>query len=200
LETDSELTLNLGLRYDYAPSAYDRRDRLANFNPAGAGSLVTAAAGSLDKRSLVNTNNNNWSPRIGFAYSPRQKTVIRGGYGIFYTLLERFGSENQLALNPPYLINNTPSVPSNATAPVFLLKNGFLSNFLDPAALNYKLVHLRAANPHLPTPSAQQLSLGVQQEVSAGLTAEINHVGTKSTHLDVLSDLTQPVNGVPTIP
>jgi len=195
-----KLTLNLGLRYDYAPAAYEGRNRLANFNPAGSGSIVTASAGSIDQRSLVNTNNRNFGPRVGFAYSPRPKTVIRGGYGIFYTLFERFGSENQLALNPPYLINNTPSVPSKATAPVFLLKNGFPANFLDPAALNYKLVHIRAANPNLPTPSVQQWSFGFQQEISAGMTAEVNYVGTKSTHLDVLSDLNQPINGVQPYP
>src|ERR1700732_2280597 len=78
---------------------------------------------------------------------------------IFYTLFERFGSENQLSLNPPYLINNTPAVASNATAPVFFLRNGFPSNFLDPAALNYKLVRIRAVNPNLPPPSVQQWSL-----------------------------------------
>ena len=195
-----KLTLNLGLRYDYAPAAYEGKNRIANFNPAGSGSLVTGSAGSLDQRSLINTNNNNWGPRIGFAYSPRPKTVVRGGYGIFYTLFERFGSENQLALNPPNLINNTPSVASNATAPVFLLRNGFPANFLDPAALNYQLVRIRAANPHLPTPSVQQWSFGVQQEINTGLTAEVNYVGTKSTHLDVLTDLNQPINGVQPYP
>lgn len=194
------LTLNLGLRYDFSPSAIEGRNRLANFNPAGAGSLVFASDGSLDKRALVNTNKNNWGPRIGFAYSPLPKTVVRGGYGIFYTLFERFGSENQLSLNPPYLINNTPAVASNATAPVFFLRDGFPATFLDPAALNLKLVRIRAVNPNLPTPSVQQWSFGAQQELSSGLTAEVNYVGTKSTHLDVLSDLNQPINGIQRYP
>jgi len=195
-----KLTLNLGLRYDYAPAAYEGKNHLANFNSAGAGSLTVATAGSLDNRSTIATNNKNFGPRVGFAYSPLPKTVIRGGYGIFYTLFERFGSENQLALNPPNLINNTPAVASNATAPVFFLKDGFPANFLDPAALNYKLVRIRAANPHLPTPSVQQWSFGIQQELSSGMIAEVNYVGTKSTHLDVLADLNQPINGVQRYP
>jgi hypothetical protein len=199
-KVNQHLTFNLGLRYDFAPAAMEGRNRIANFNPAGSGSLSSASGGSLSNRSLVNTNNNNWGPRIGFAYSPIPKTVFRGGYGIFYTLFERFGSENQLALNPPNLINNTPSVPSNATAPVFLLRDGFPANFLDPASLNYHLVHLRAVNPNLPNPSVQQWSFGIQREISAGLTAEVNYVGTKSTHLDVLSDLNQPINGVQPYP
>src|SRR5688572_31362750 len=48
----------------------------------------------------------------------RSKTVVRGGYGIFYNLFDRIGSEDQLALNPPGLINN--SLASSNTVPLFL--------------------------------------------------------------------------------
>ena len=194
------LTLNLGLRYDFSAPAVDGQNRMANFNPAGSGSLVTATGGSLANRALVNPNYNDWGPRIGIAYSPDGKTVFRAGYGIFYTLFERVGSENQLALNPPNLINNTPAVASNATAPVFFLQNGFPANFLDPANLNLKIVHIRAENPDFPSPSVQQWSFGIQRELAGGMVAEANYVGTHSTHLDVLSDLNQPINGVQPYP
>ena len=194
------LTVNLGLRYDFSPPALEGQNRMANFNPAGAGSLVFATDGSLQARSLVEPNKNNWGPRIGLAWSLDNKTVIRGGYGIFYTQFERVGSENQLALNPPFLINNTPAVASNATAPVFFLQQGFPANFLDPNSLNLKFVHLRAVNPYLPSPMVQQWSFGVQHQLAGGITAEANYVGTKSTHLDVLSDLNQPLNGVQPYP
>ena len=85
---------------------------MANFNPAGSGSLVFARNSSLGDRALVKINTTNFAPRFGFAYSPSPNTVVRGGYGIFNLLLERFGSENQLALNPPFLVQTTGSVAS----------------------------------------------------------------------------------------
>jgi hypothetical protein len=132
------LTFNLGLRYDFGSPAYEGRNRMANFNPSannGAGGLVFAKDGSLGDRALVNTNNRNFAPRFGFAYSADSKTVIRGGYGIFYSLFERYGSENQLALNYPNLLNVVVAA-SNNTTPVFLLRNGFPSStYLDPTRL-----------------------------------------------------------------
>ena len=48
---------------------------------------------------------NNFAPRLGVVYRLSDTTVLRGGYGIFYNLLDRIGSEDQLALNPPGLRN-----------------------------------------------------------------------------------------------
>ena len=199
----SKLTLNLGLRYDFATPALDGKNRLANFSPTangGAGGLVFATGGSLSNRALVSTNTTNFGPRVGFAYSLDTKTVIRGGYGIYYTLFERYGSEDQLALNPPGLINKTQA--SN-TAPVITPAVGFPSNFLDPSTINLNQLnafHIRAMNPHDPTPDVQQWSFGFQHEFGAGWTTEVDYVGTKSTHLDTLTDYNQPtiVNGVST--
>src|SRR5882762_2341398 len=147
-------------------------------------------------RALVQVNKRNFAPRIGIAYSYNPKTVVRAGYGIYYMLFERFGSEDQLALNPPSLINNTPAVSSTATAPVFFLKNGFPSNFLDPKQLDLHRVRIRAVNPATPTPYVQQWSLGVQWELPFKSIGSLDYVGTKSTHLDVLSDFNQPISGV----
>ncbi|HVJ09527.1 MAG TPA: TonB-dependent receptor [Acidisarcina sp.] len=193
-----KLTLNLGLRYDFATPALEGRNQMANFDPtanAGAGGLVFAKSGSMEKRALVEVNKTDFAPRIGIAYAATPTTVIRGGYGIYYSAFERFGSENQLALNPPFLINKSPSVASNATAPVFFAKNGFPSNFLDPSTINLNQLptyHLRTMNPHDPTPNVQQWSFGLQHQFATNWTGELNYVGTKSTHLDVIHDLNQP--------
>ena len=198
-----KLTMNLGLRYDFATPALDGRNRVANFDPganAGGGGLVFATAGSLSQRALVQPNTTNFGPRIGVAYSPDTKTVFRAGYGLYYTLFERFGSEDQLALNPPSLINK---VQASNVAPVLTPAIGFTANFLDPSTLDLNHLnafHIRAMNPHDPLPNVQQWSLGFQREFGAGWTSEVDYVGTKSTHLDVLSDYNQPtiVNGVST--
>jgi len=193
------LAFNLGLRYDFATPALEGQNRMANFDPAangGAGGLVFGSSGSISDRALVQVNKRNFAPRIGIAYSYNPKTVVRAGYGIYYMLFERFGSEDQLALNPPSLINNTPAVSSTATAPVFFLKNGFPSNFLDPTQLDLHRVRIRAVNPATPTPYVQQWSLGVQRELPFKLIGSLDYVGTKSTHLDVLSDFNQPISGV----
>jgi len=193
-----KLTLNLGIRYEFATPALEGKNQMANFDPNannGSGGLVFARAGGLQSRSLVRPNYKNFGPRFGVAYSVDSKTVIRGGYGYYYSLFERFGSENQLGLNPPFLINKTPAVAGNSKTPVLIAQNGFPGGFVDPATLNLSQLqafHIRAVNPRQPAPNVQQWSFGFQRELPMSLTAEVNYVGTKSTHLDVLNDLNQP--------
>ena len=191
-----KLTMNLGLRYDFATPALEGRNRLANFNPAGAGSLVFGKDGSLQDRSLVKPDRNNFAPRVGVAYQLASKTVLRSGYGIFYGLFDRIGSEDQLALNPPGLINSNISLPATAAQPLFLLRNGFPRETLDPARLNVASVRVRAANPEAPNTYVQQWNFGLQHELPWGLFLVTDYVGTKSTHLNVLRNFNQPINNV----
>jgi Carboxypeptidase regulatory-like domain/TonB-dependent Receptor Plug Domain len=189
-----QLTLNLGLRYDFATPALNAKDQMANFDP-DSGSLVFARSGGLKSRALVNPNYKNFGPRFGFAYSPDQKTVVRGGYGIYYTVFERYGSEDQLSLNPPFLINKTQSAASTSTTPVMIAQQGFPSNYLDPSTINLNSLtsfHIRAMNSNDPTPYVQQWSFGIQRAIGV-LTADVNYVGTKSTHLDLIRDYNQPL-------
>jgi hypothetical protein len=148
----------------------------------------------------VQINTKNFAPRVGFAYSPDQNSVIRGAYGIFNLTFERFGSEDELALNPPFLVQTTGSVPSTSNVPLFNLQDGFPPSWLDPAAINYKLTHIRTVNPYDPTPYVQEWSFGFQRRLPLQLVLDLNYVGTKSTHLDVLSDLNQPLNGITPYP
>jgi hypothetical protein len=97
----NKLTLNLGARYDVQTPWTERHDRLVDFNPLEQNPYATAATGStvLGNVDLVNTVGNNSryalnvnhkgvAPRIGFAYSIDPRTVIRGGYGVFWTPID----------------------------------------------------------------------------------------------------------------
>lgn len=186
------LTFNLGLRYDFATPAFEGQNRMADFSPA-SGSLIFAKSGSLQNRTIVKPNTRDFGPRFGFAYSINPKTVVRGGYGVYYTLFERIGSENQLALNPPNLINKTLS---SSTAPVLNPSVGFPSNFLDPSTINFNdltAFHIRAVPVKDPDPMVQQWSIGFQRELGSSWVGEVDYVGTKSDHLDVISDYNQPL-------
>jgi hypothetical protein len=188
------LTLNLGVRYDFSSPVWEGSNHLSNFDPAGAGSIITASNGSLESRALVEPQKLNFSPRFGFAYQLDSKTVLRGGYGIFYVPFDRAGSENQLAENPPAFINNNIALASTALQPVFSLNSGFPSTFLNPADINYQFLHIRATNPQDPRTYVQQWSFGIQRELMHNLFIEADYVGSKGTHILTLSDLNQFVN------
>src|SRR6185436_11832694 len=96
-----KLTLNLGLRYDLFSPYYEKDDKLANFDPA-TNSLVLPNQDGVP-RSTVDTDKNNFGPRVGFAYQIGTKSVLRGSYGRFFTL-DRGGIDNQLTEGPPSVV------------------------------------------------------------------------------------------------
>jgi len=65
--------------------------------------LLSSKDGSVYDKSLVNLDRNNFAPRIGVAYTPTARTVIRAGYGVSYVHFNRLGGENLLAFNGPHV-------------------------------------------------------------------------------------------------
>jgi hypothetical protein len=191
-----KLSLNLGLRYDFITPALEAQDRQTNFDPADGGSLVFASDGSLEERGLVKPDRNNFAPRVGVVYKVDDKTVVRGGYGIFYNLFDRVGSEDQLALNVPGLVNN--NVGSSASAPLFLLRNGFPAGFLnvpnfDPAAGELRRLRIRAVSNDAPKTTIQQASIGFQRELVKNIVVSADGIYTRGTNLATLVNLNQPL-------
>jgi len=189
-----KLTLNLGLRYDFITPALEADDNQLNFDPAGSGSVFAATGGSLEERGLVRPDKNNFAPRIGIVYQVSDSLVLRGGYGIFYNLFDRIGSEDQLALNPPGLINTSLST-SSTTTPLFLLRDGFPANFLDPSQIDYRRIRLRAADKDSSKTTIHQYSVGAQKSIANTYVVSLDFVGTQGRNLANLVNLNQPIGG-----
>lgn len=192
------LTLNLGLRYDFMPPPTEKDNRLANFDPngnGGRGALVFASDGSLSDRALIKPDTNNFAPRVGAIYRINDRTILRGGYGVFFNQFDRIGSEDQLALNPPGLLNIQLVSPTGATAPVFLMRDGFPPNFLDPSNLVIRNLKLRAAFEDSPRTMVQQFGAGIERELAGNMVVSADAVGSFTTNLAVLRNLNQPQSG-----
>jgi Carboxypeptidase regulatory-like domain/TonB-dependent Receptor Plug Domain/TonB dependent receptor-like, beta-barrel len=195
-KVNSRLSLNLGLRYDFITPALEANNEQTNFDPSGTGSLFFAGSGSLEDRGLVQPDTNNFAPRLGAVYKLDEKTVIRGGWGIFYNLFDRVGSEDQLALNVPGLINNT--VTQTSASPVFFLQQGFPATFLnppdlDPANGQLRRLRIRAVSNDAPKTTINQASAGFQRELTRGMLVTADFVYTKGSNLASLVNLNQPL-------
>jgi outer membrane receptor protein involved in Fe transport len=183
------LTVNYGLRYDYSTWPYEAGNQVTNFDPA-TGKTFTAADSAFGN-GLVNPDKNNFAPRLGFAAQLTDKWVLRSGYGRFYQLFERIGSEDQLSLNLPWLVNNVVST-SSKTLPVngMRIASGFNLS-LDPSAVGAHSVRLRAVNPQSVMPSVDQWNLGLQRMLPGSTVLTVDYIGTKGTHLSILRNLNQ---------
>lgn len=168
------LTLNLGLRYDRLSALSDRtRGRLGVFDPV-RGEVVQPA--DVEKDGLVNPDNRNVGPRLGFAWQPFNdgKTVIRGGYGIYY---------DQKPLNEYNF-----SLGTELAFQVLVGPNPWDTLF--PAAAGNG-VGILSDDPYARNPRVQQYSFGVQRELPWEMTMEMAYVGSKSVHANGRSDLNQ---------
>jgi len=202
MKLSPKLTVNAGLRYEIVTPQYEKDNRLANFDP-NTKSLIQARSGGVFSRSRVNTPLNNFGPRLGMAYSATDKTVLRAGYGIAYSQWNRAGGENNLTYNGPNVVNAsiTQVAPSAAvrcqndtqlqSSCFRQTQQGYASNLTSPAYFNPLNVLSRYIPPDFKTGYVQQYQVGIQQQLSHGVVADIAYVGNKSTHLQVLADYNQ---------
>src|SRR5204862_1001238 len=99
------VTVNYGLRYEYFTPMFEESNKLTNIIPETGESVTASASGSVYDRTLINPERHDFAPRVGMVWSASPKTVLRGGYGIFYQQQDRYGSESQLGLNLPQLVD-----------------------------------------------------------------------------------------------
>src|SRR6266404_7268 len=171
------LSLNLGLRYDVSTVSREKEGRLQNFD-------LTTLKFTPRGQKLHDVDKNNFGPRFGFAFDVfgNQKTVLRGGYGIFYNqeLPASFGSPQ---------VNSFPSV--QVFFPSFPIKPAEFNS----TSLDGRTVYV--INKDLPTTYAQQWSFTVQQDLGIGV-LQVGYVGNHV--LDILTNgVITPRNINPTL-
>jgi hypothetical protein len=200
-KVSSRLTLNLGLRYEFATPQYERDNRMANYNPV-TNSLIQAKDGSLKDRALVNPSYKNWGPRVGLAYSLNSRTAIRTGYGISYLLFMRQGGDSYLAYNGPFVVNSqitqspsqplcqASSVPTSCFRPTAL---GYPDGFTSPAQFSTVTTKTVYLQQNIRTPYVQNWHLSIQRELPANILLDIAYVGNHTVGLWVTGDLNQAV-------
>jgi hypothetical protein len=211
-----KLTLNLGLRYDYFQPFRETSGAQANFNvtslqggvdegagiyliPAQSQNVALPAAFQnilaqnnitlkyVKNPALVNGQYTDFAPRVGFAFSPSNNTVVHGGFGIFYGGLEPVGVGPNMGLNFPFgasdsfsrpncAPNSCPSIPEN-------LETGF-SVPLAAGLQNYvSLPSLQGIPENSKTTNTMSYNLSMQQSLSNNMVASIGYVGNVTRHL-----------------
>ncbi len=179
------LTLNLGLRYELSPPAVDKFNGIANYDMdthPDAPELIRAGqyGNGIAQRALQDVSYTGLAPRIGFAFSPaNSKTVIRGGYGIFYSNFITLGGMSSLELNPPASLPRVTISP-NATNPTALLATGFPDGTL--SFTNGKNAELASYDRHARIPTDQQWNINIQRELPQGILIEVGYYGNKFDH------------------
>ena len=200
-KVNSKLTLNIGLRYDVSTPRSERYNRMNALSTSVVSPITAPGLGVLHGGEIFMTpsNRNNYGtdytdigPRFGLAYQVFKNTVIRGGYGIFYSTVRSGAagtgptgyqgfdqSTNWYALNP-----------SDGATPYGRLSNPFPSGIIYPPGSSLGLMNdigLGAAGP-IPSidtvnPYEQSWSFGVQHQLPSNILLDVSYVGKKGTHL-----------------
>lgn len=221
-KVNSKLTINMGLRWEVEGALTERFNRsvsgfdflaaqpieaaarakyAANSTPEVAASQFNVRGGLLfagvngEGRGVYKTPKNNYMPRLGFAYKLNDKTVVRGGYGIFFGFLgQRRGDVNQIGFS-----TNTAMTPSLTNGVTFIetLSNPFqaFQNGLNAprgaadGAQTFLGQSVTFYNPRPLSPYNQRWELSVQRELPSGWVAEVAYVGNRGTHIEFQRNL-----------
>jgi hypothetical protein len=210
----SNVTLNLGLRYDITDPIKDSRNLLANYVPTSPSGIVQVGQGI---SSPYPTNYNNLSPRVGVAWDVfgTGKTVLRSGFGIIFeqpsirTFMFNGGGLNLNPSGVPYVDGNGNLIQPKGTITSFLRESsdGTLINWssagpIFPSAAgnqcslfdadeNPNQCNVFAVDPHLKTPYVMNWNFNVQQELTKSTVLQIAYVANHGVKLYSVTDINQ---------
>jgi len=187
----SNLTLNLGLRYEDHTPWTEIHDRMVNFG-LFSGEIQVAGQGG-NSRALVHPYNGigNYQPRIGVAWTPRAldgRMVVRAAYTVS-SFMEGMGANLRMSQNRPFVpalssVSNT-NIQTGFGAPAPLCAGADLAC--------YNGVRIFPWDPNIRPASVQQWNLSIQQQLSNSTTFQIGYVGQRGNHLVVPEIITQRI-------
>lgn len=190
----SNLSFNLGLRYEYNGPYTEAQNQVANLIvgsgftsaqlvvPAGAAvPATTIPIIRSSNPSLINPDRNDWAPRVGIAWKPQKKTVVRAGYGINYNLAQYGAMIQNFAFQPPFASSatNATTVTSLTGGTPLTLANGF------PTASSSTVTNNFAVDPNYRLGYVQIWNLDIQRELPGGIVMNAGYNGAKGTRLDI---------------
>ncbi len=203
-----KLTINAGLRWEQPGSFHERNGALTTLDLTRPQAALSAASGvnvqggltlvGTDRQPSRNWQNLHWalfSPRVGFAYSPNEKSVIRAGFGLSYlpnTVAFSLGPYN----NPPNSATTTMNVSNDGNANPNLsttLSNPFPNGILSPPGRNQAALDALAGQgiqsplPNTSYPYSEQWNVGFQRQFGRGLVVDAGYVGTHGVSLPLYS-------------
>ena len=175
----SNLTLELGLRYDWNMTPTERFDRFITFDPFSA-SLVRVGQ-NIDE--VYHQNNKNFQPRVGVVWDPLRdgKTSVRAAYAIL-------ADQPMTSVVTPTSANPPLAIPLTFSGTI-RLDNAI--NLASPAGVAPQSIDHGFDNAYL-----QSWNLNVQREVMRNVAVMVGYFGSKGTHLITRRNINQPVNGV----
>jgi outer membrane receptor protein involved in Fe transport len=191
------VTLNLGVRYEYVSPFNELHGKLVNLDIAPGFTAVAAVqpgqtgpfSGQRTPDGLLHPDRNNFAPRVGIAWKPFSKTVVRTGYGMNYNIGQYSGMATQLGFQPPFAFTQTNTVQPGS--PLSLtLQNGF------PAA-SAPVTNSYAVDPNYRLGYVQTWNLNIQQELKHDIIVNLGYSGSKGTRLDIVRAPSLDANGVP---
>ena len=182
-----ELTLNLGLRWAYTQPVIEKDNRQANFDLT-TGAQVLAQDGDREGRALYTAYKKGFEPRLGFAWRPAERWVVRGGYGISQ-YMEGTGANLRLPLNPPFFFESAATY-DRSTGPGTLV-----TGFAELRPLDQPSGQVRAWDPNLRPQFTQQWNFFAEYLLTPATSVNVGYVGHDATHLVTPVEGNQPLPG-----
>ncbi len=205
--TSNSLTINFGLRYEFETPYTERFNRLTNF-VSNASVPLTGVQGLHGALSFVgvngnsrydsNTQPNHYSPRLGFAWHARPKTVVSGGGGVFYDTLWGAGASQPSNYGISGFTATTSMVTTlDGVTPYDTLSDPYPSGLVPVSGSSLGSATLlgqtisATERSMLKTPYAVQWNLGIQQQLAANWILDVRYVGTHFVHEEANLELDQ---------